>query len=110
MNRLIKTMLTILGILLSLWLVLEIGIRWYVESPLKTDFYSSPSREGLLPQQKQTGVQTVSGSGWIHLGWVADPDVEFYRVEKLVNDAWTGIGTAEYGSFLVRDGGGRFRV
>ena len=111
MNRLIKTMLTVIGILLGLWLVLEIGLRWYVESPLTTDFYSSTSREGLSPRQSEKGVKTVSGPNWIHLGWISDPDTESYRIEKLADSAWSEIGTAEYGSFLVRDGGGgTFRV
>ena len=110
MKRLINTMLTILAILLGLWLLLEIGLRWYVESPLTTDFYSSTSREGLLPRQSETSIKTVSGPGWIHLGWIADPDAETYRIEKFVDGAWSEIGTAEYGSFLVRDGGGQFKV
>ena len=110
MKRLINIMLTIVGILLGLWLLLEIGLRWYVESPLTTDFYSSASREGLLPRQSPNGVRTVSGSNWIHLGWIADPDAETYRIEKLVNGMWNEIGTTEFGSFLIRDGGGQFRV
>lgn len=86
-------------------------MRWYVESPLTTDFYASTSREGLLPRQREISVQTVNGSGWVHLGWVADPDAETYRIDKLVNGAWSEIGTAEYGSFLIREeGGGQFRV
>ena len=93
-NRLIKTMLTILAILLGLWLLLEIGMRWYVESPLTTDFYSSAPRQGLLPRQSETGVKTVSGPGWIHLGWIADPDAETYRIEKLVDGAWSEIARA----------------
>ena len=103
-------MLTIVGIFLGLWLVLEIVMRWYIESPLKTDFYSSASRESVLPRQKQIGVQTASGSGWIHLGWIANPDAESYRIERLVDGAWIEIGAAEYGSFLARDSGGKFRV
>lgn len=110
MNRLIKTMLTTLAILLGLWLLMEIGLRWYVESPLTTDFYSSTSREGLLPQQSEMGVKTLSGPGWIHLGWVADPDTETYRIEKFVDGAWSEIGQAQYGSFFIRDAGGQFRV
>jgi arabinan endo-1,5-alpha-L-arabinosidase len=105
-----KTILIILAVLLGLWLVLEIGVRWYVESPLTTDFYASTSRESILPRQKQVGVQVVSGSGWVHLGWVADPDAETYRIEKLADDVWSEIGTAEYGSFLIHDVGGQFRV
>ncbi|HET9908211.1 MAG TPA: hypothetical protein VFQ23_16285 [Anaerolineales bacterium] len=110
MNRLIKTMLTIVVVILGLWLVLEFGLRWYVESPLTTDFYSSAAREGLLPRQNEAGVRTVSGSNWIHLGWVADPDNETYRIEKFMDGAWNEIGTAEFGSFLISDGGGQFRV
>jgi len=107
----INIILITLVIILGLWLLLEIGVRWYVESPLTTDFYASTSREGLLPRQKQVGVQTVSGSSWIHLGWMADPDAETYRIEKLVDGAWSEIGRAEYGSFLIREeGGGQFRV
>jgi hypothetical protein len=55
-------------------------------------------------------VQVASGSGWIHLGWVADPEAKTYRIEKLMEDAWSEIGTAEYGSFLIHDQGGQFRV
>jgi hypothetical protein len=103
-------MLTIVGILIGLWLLLEIGLRWYVESPLTTDFYSSASREGVLPRQSESGVKTVSGPNWIHLGWIADPEAETYRIERFAEGAWSEIGTAEYGSFLIRDGGGQFRV
>ena len=110
MNRLIKTMLTILIVILGLCLLLEIGLRWYVESPLTTDFYSSTSREGLLSRQSESGLKTVSGPSWIHLGWIADPDAETYRIDRLADGGWGEIGTSEYGSFLVRDGGDQFRV
>jgi hypothetical protein len=109
-NQLIKTILIILMIIPVLWLLLEIIMRWYVESPLTTDFYASTLREAILPPQREISVQTVSGPGWIHLGWIADPEAETYRIEKRVDGTWSEIDRAEYGSCLLRDSGGTFRV
>ena len=111
MAAMLNTLPLLLTFILGLWLLLEISVRWYVQSPLTTDFYSSISRESVLPRQKQVGVQTVSGSGWIHLGWIAHPEAESYRIEKFVEGVWSEVGTAEYGSYLIRDAnGGQFRV
>lgn len=109
-KRFWKAILIALASLLGLWLLLEIVVRWYVESPLKTDFYSSIPRELVRERQAQVGVQVASGPDWIHLGWIADPERETYRVDRQENGAWVEIGEVEFGSFLWREEGGAFRV
>jgi hypothetical protein len=104
-KRLWKTALIILASLLGLWLLLEFIMRWYVESPLKADFYGSIPRDAVQERQAQVGVQAASGPGWIHLGWIADPDSESYRIERQADGAWVEVGKTEFGSFLWQDDG-----
>jgi len=104
-----KPVLIAIASLLGLWLLLEIVIRWYVESPLRKDFYGSIPRDAVNARQAKIGVQAVSGLDWIHLGWIADPERESYRIEKESGETWVEVGRAEFGSFLWREGG-RFRV
>lgn len=103
-------MLWLLGILLGLWLLGEIGLRVYLEMPLQADFYGSISRQAVMDTQARVGVQTVSGPGWIHLGWVANPERETYTIERRKQGDWATVGTAQYGSFLLREAGGTYRV
>lgn len=110
MSRLLKRIAILLGILLLLPVILEIGVRVYVESPLQTDFYGSISREAVAGLQAQVGVQTVSGAGWVHLGWIADPEKETYRIEIKDTPGWREIGQTKFGSFLHRGLGGSYRV
>ena len=63
-------------ILSGIFLFLEIGVRVYVELPLKTDFYGSISREKVGELQEKNGLKTAQGLGWAHLGWIADPENE----------------------------------
>ncbi len=95
---------------LALWLVLEWVVRLYLDWPLRTDFYSSIPRERVRELQERYGVRVVTGPGWVHLGWVADPDRETYRVERSTTDGWQEVGRAEFGSFLTGAGGGDYRV
>ena len=95
---------------LALWLVLECVVRLYLDWPLRTDFYSSIPRERVRELQERYGVRVVTGPGWVHLGWVADPDRETYRVERSTTDGWQEVGRAEFGSFLTGAGGGDYRV
>jgi hypothetical protein len=99
-----------LAVIAGLWLVGEIGIRLYVDAPLEIDFYSSIPREEARARQAEIGVRSASGIGWVHLGWIADPDAETYRVERRAGGAWEEVGRAGYGSLLVRGVGGTFRV
>lgn len=110
MKRVLKRIGIILGILLLLPVVLEIGVRVYVEAPLKTDFYGSISRAAVAGLQAQVGLQTVSGPGWVHLGWIADPEKETYRIEIKDTQGWREIGQTRFGSFLHRGLGGSYRV
>ncbi len=96
--------------LLALWLILEIGLRIYVEMPLRTDFYGSIERGDVPALQQQVGLRVNQGPGWIHLGWIADPEKETYRVEKLSGDRWDELTTTRFGSCLSRSGSGRYRV
>jgi len=106
MTRSVKVLL---GALI-LWLVLELAVRVYVEAPLPTDFYGSISRAEVAELQARYGVQTTSGPGWVHLGWIAHPEVETYRIEQLSAQGWQTVGQAQFGSFLWRGAGGSFRV
>jgi hypothetical protein len=97
----------------ALWLLAELVMRAVVERPLRRDFYGSTvsrGREELPEIQRRTGVKVAVGPGWLHLGWIADPESERYRIERCVDDGWRHCGESRFGSFLFRGGGGRFRV
>jgi hypothetical protein len=96
--------------LLALWLVAEVAVRAVLELPLRVDFYGSVSRDDVRDLQAAHGVRLAAGPGWLHLGWIADPERESYRIERRTGDAWRSVGRATYGSFLSRDAGGSFRV
>lgn len=106
----IKVFLITVSIVIGLWILLEIGLRIYVESPLKIDFYGSLPRELVAERQSQYGVKVLEGPGWVHLGWIADPEKESYSIRKLGDGKWQEIGRAEFGSFVSRDNGGLYRV
>lgn len=105
-----RTLLTAAVILLGVWALLEIIMRLYVDLPLKTDFYGSISRDEVRERQAAAGVKAAAGPGWIHLGWIADPERESYRIERLAAGQWIAIGHSRFGSFLWRGEGGAFRV
>lgn len=105
-----RTVITLAAIFLGIWLLLEIGLRIFVESPLRTDFYSSITKEEVSPEQQHTGLKVVEGNGWVHFGWIADPDNEIYNIEKRSGDSWQLVGQTRFGSYLVRDGNGKYRV
>lgn len=94
-----------LAALLAAWLVLEVIVRLYLEWPLATDFYSSIPRTAVREQQARYGVQVATGHGWTHLGWIADPDAETYRIERRVGDNWRIAGKVRLGSYVVRKSG-----
>jgi len=106
-----KTLINIICILAAIFVIGQIGIYIYVDAPLQTDFYGSIPKE--LVQQKQAyyKVKCLSGNGWIHLGWIANPDEEEYIIELQDNDgSFKKIGTAQFGSYLYRGSGGTFNV
>ena len=110
MNRWARGILIAVAALLVLWLALEIGLRLYVELPLKTDFYGSIKREDASSLQQQTGIKVSRGPGWVHLGWIADPDQETYRVERFSEGKWNALGAVIFGSYLAHQDSGRYRV
>ncbi len=102
-------------------------MRLYLCWPLPRSFYGGIAREHVRKRQAEVGLRVASGPGWVHLGWIADPDRERYRIERrsdrgvdsdIANAAgtservWDRIGTARFGSFLLREPGvkGSFRV
>ncbi len=95
--------------LLGLWLLIEILVRLYVEWPLRTDFYGSIPRREVRQRQERYGVRIAIGIGWAHLGWIADPEGEGYRVERETGGGWQMVARPRFGSQLVRDAG-RYRV
>lgn len=100
-----RAILILLATLVGLCLIAEVGERIYVEAPLRTDFYGSIPRSEARARQEEVGVKTARGPGWLHLGWIADPERETYRIERLTGGTWKPVGEAEYGSFLLREGG-----
>jgi hypothetical protein len=108
--KLWRALIICAAVILGVWLFLEIGLRIFVESPLKTDFYSSIAREEVSLMQRETGLKLVQGAGWAHLGWIADPDNEVYSIEKYNGVGWLPVGQARFGSYLVHAAGGRYRV
>ena len=91
--------------LFVLWLLGEVVIRLYLERPLRTDFYSSLPRLAVHPRQEEVGIRVVTGLGWAHLGWIADPAAETYRIERQAGGSWDEVGQARFGSFLARQAG-----
>ncbi|MEM4725143.1 MAG: hypothetical protein QXP01_09045 [Candidatus Hadarchaeum sp.] len=110
MKRWASRLCKILLVLLTIWLLLEAVVRIYVEAPLASDFYGSIPRTEVAEQQARHGVQTVAGPGWVHLGWIANPEAETYRIERRTATGWQTVGQAQFGSFLWRGEGGSFRV
>ena len=96
-----------LGVALG-WLALELLVRWWVQRSLPRDFCGSIARDRIRAHQQRTGVRAATGPGWLHLGWIADPARERYRIERRpVADgsrgAWQQAGRARTGSFLSRE-------
>ena len=102
-------LLAAVAVLLGTWVVLEIAVRLYVGRPLRTDFYGSIARSAVREHQARYGVQVAAGVGWAHLGWIADPERERYRIERQEAGASRVIGYAQFGSYLVR-ATGTYRV
>ena len=97
------------GALLLRWL-LTFLVTLYVESPLRTGFYSSLSSTVVRQRQAEVGLKIAQGPGWAHLGWIADPDTETYRIDQDVDGMWRVVERTRLGSYLVAPPGGSFRV
>lgn len=108
--KILRGFLKTVAIVIGLWLVLEVGLRVYVEHPLKTDFYGSIPRAQVREYQRTYGVQVAAGPGWAHLGWVADPDHESYRIKQYNGGVWQEVGRARFGSYVIRGEGRLYRV
>ncbi len=100
----------VLGAIGLVWVAVEVALRVAVGRGLATDFYGSLSREDVRAEQERHGVRVASGCGWAHLGWIADPERERYRIERRsAAGGWETVAHARYGSLLVR-AAGRYRV
>jgi len=88
---------------LILLLVLEVGVRIIIDLPADTDFYGSIGKQEIKQFQELHQIKFVSGSDWIHLGWIADPDNESYLVYRKQGDAWLHLEEVEFGSFLQKN-------
>lgn len=101
----------IILLIIILWILLEISIRSIAEKGLKTDFYGSISEDKARELQQFFGLKLSQGNGWMHLGWIADPKNETYKVEKRDGQGnWGMVGEAIYGSWLGNDLPGDYRV
>ncbi|HSV96430.1 MAG TPA: hypothetical protein VLM75_05775 [Spirochaetota bacterium] len=98
-----KLILSLLVGALALFFILETAVRMIIDLPAKTDLYSSIPRGKVPALQKKFGVKTAHGPGWIHLGWIAHPEKERYRVYRLDDGAETPLGETRYGSYLVEN-------
>lgn len=100
----------IVGAGLAAWIAIELGLRLVLARPLPRDFYGSIRRGDVRAHQARVGVRVAAGPGWVHLGWIADPEREHYRIEARAGDAWREVGRSRFGSFLFRGPPGRLRV
>lgn len=100
-----QALVAALLIVLAAWALLELAVRFYVAAPLAVDFYGSIPRHAVRERQQRHGVRVASGLGWAHLGWIADPDAEGYRIERLGDGAWRTAATVRFGSVLLHEGG-----
>lgn len=98
-----------LGGALGLWALLELAVRRVAARPCRVGFYGSVARDEVRALQAEVGLRTARGPGWVHLGWIADPARERYRVERRAEGGWRPCGEARFGSFLAARGG-TFRV
>jgi len=106
-----KIVKRIIFTLLLLFISGQLIIYMYVDIPLSTDFYSSIPKALVQERQVQYGVKYVLGNGWVHLGWISDPDNEEYTIEiESKSGNREHIGTTQFGSFLYRGNGGLFKV
>ena len=98
-------------VLLFIWILLEVITRLIAEKEIKTDFYGSISREDVQSLQEAFGLRVVRGHGWFHLGWIADPEKEYYLVQKRNSDGeWVALEKLIYGSCLSTGSPGDYRV
>lgn len=101
-----KTIIIFVSIIVILFIVIEVGLPIYVESPLKSgDFYSSLPKDVIQQRQAEIGLQIASGTGWAHLAWIADPDQETYIIEQQKDGQWVQVTSVSYGSYLVSEVG-----
>jgi beta-fructofuranosidase len=97
--------LLVLAAALGLFALLEVALRWLVGIGLETDFYGSIPREAVRARQERHGLRVATGPGWAHLGWIADPERERYRIERREGAEWMTVARPRLGSQLVRTGG-----
>jgi len=100
----VAELLTCAAAIALLWAAAEGAMRWWITRPLARGFYGGLSRAAVREHQERHGVRGVSGPGWVHLGWVADPDAEHYAIERLEGAGWCPCGSARTGSFLIEGG------
>ncbi|RMF19622.1 MAG: hypothetical protein D6760_12965, partial [Deltaproteobacteria bacterium] len=80
------------------WIAAYCAITIIALPTLKTSFYGSIAPSEVARLQREIGVRSVSGPTWIHLGWIADPHRERYRVlRKVVGGTGSGSGTSNHG-------------
>jgi hypothetical protein len=104
-RRVARRFVAAIAILLAAWLALEVAVRLYVEWPLSTGFYGSIPRSAVRQRQQRYGIQVANGTGWTHLGWIADPDGEQYWIERREQGGWHRFGRTRFGSYLARQAG-----
>jgi hypothetical protein len=98
-------------ILISLWIILEFVVQGVAQKGIETDFYGGISRSEVRGMQSRYGVKFATGSDWLHLAWIADPEKETYRIEHRQEGCeWSPIGGAKFGSWLGDLKAGDYRV
>jgi beta-fructofuranosidase len=95
----------VLAAAIGVFVLLEVALRWLVGLGLEIDFYGSIPREAVRERQAHHGLRVATGPGWAHLGWIADPERERYRIERREGSGWSTVARSRLGSSLVRTGG-----
>ncbi len=84
-----------------LWWLIYWLITWLALPQVATDFYGGIPRDKVRALQNRAGVKVVTGGDWVHLGWVADPEVEKYHVLEWIDGDWRLLVRSRFGSALI---------
>jgi len=89
--------------IVTAWIAVYCLITIVALPSLKTSFYGSSPPSEIARLQRDVGVQATSGPTWIHLGWIADPRRERYRVLRADGQPtqWMPIAEPRLGSALL---------
>jgi hypothetical protein len=104
-------MIYLVPILIFIWILIELIVRWVAQKGINTGFYGSINKDEVRKYQEKFGVKIFTGQGWVHLGWIADPERERYQIKHLDESGnWRTLGEAKFGSWLGENVSGTVKV